>query len=113
MFKKLGNPAACEMPSVIRLLKAKNKKPAEIHRQLCDVYREHAMGSSMVGSWVRLFKERSDGAHDDPSVVNENLITTFGLEQFDHPPYSPDLAPSDFHLFLHLKSFLAGRSFHD
>ena len=29
------------------------------------------------------------------------------------PPYSPDLAPSDFHLFLHLKSFLAGWWFHD
>jgi len=38
----------------------------------------------------------------------QNLITTFGLEQFDHPPYSPDLTPSDFHLLLHLKSFLAG-----
>ena len=37
-------------------------------------------------------------------------------EQFDHPPpppYSPDLAPSDFHLFLILKSFLDGRRFHD
>jgi len=33
---------------------------------------------------------------------------TFGWKQFDHPPFSPDLAPSDFHLFLHLKSFLAG-----
>jgi hypothetical protein len=30
-----------------------------------------------------------------------------------HPPYGPDLAPSDFHLFLHLKSFLALRRFHD
>ena len=29
------------------------------------------------------------------------------------PPYSPDLAPSDFLLFLHLKSFLAGWRFHD
>jgi histone-lysine N-methyltransferase SETMAR len=27
-------------------------------------------------------------------------------EVFEHPPYSPDLAPSDFHLFLHLKRFL-------
>ena len=34
-------------------------------------------------------------------------------EQFDNPPYSPDLAPSGFRLFLHLKSFLAGRRFHD
>jgi len=25
-----------------------------------------------------------------------------------HPPYSPDLAPGDFHLFLHLKKHLAG-----
>jgi hypothetical protein len=29
------------------------------------------------------------------------------------PPYSPDLAPSDFHEFLHLKTFLGGRRFHD
>ncbi|GBM86664.1 hypothetical protein AVEN_87427-1 [Araneus ventricosus] len=29
----------------------------------------------------------------------------------DHPPYSPDLAPSDFHLFLKLKEFLGGKRF--
>jgi hypothetical protein len=29
------------------------------------------------------------------------------------PPYSSDLAPSDFHVFLHLKTFLGGRRFHD
>jgi histone-lysine N-methyltransferase SETMAR len=38
---------------------------------------------------------------------------TFGREQFDHPSYSPDLVPSDFHVFLHLKTFLGGRQFHD
>jgi len=27
------------------------------------------------------------------------------------PPYDPDLAPSDFHLFLHLKKFLGGKLF--
>jgi histone-lysine N-methyltransferase SETMAR len=36
---------------------------------------------------------------------------TFDWEQFDHLPYSPDLAPSDFHVFLHLKTFLGGRQF--
>jgi hypothetical protein len=30
-----------------------------------------------------------------------------------NPPRNPDLAPSDFHLFLHLKSFFAGWRFHD
>jgi histone-lysine N-methyltransferase SETMAR len=29
----------------------------------------------------------------------------------DHPPYSPDLAPDDFHLFLHLKKHFAGKKF--
>ena len=28
-------------------------------------------------------------------------------------PYSPVLSPSDFHLFMHLKSFLAGRQIHE
>jgi hypothetical protein len=29
----------------------------------------------------------------------------------DHLPHSPDLVPSDFHLFLHLKKFLGGKRF--
>ena len=32
-------------------------------------------------------------------------------ELLEHPPYSPDLAPPDFHLFLKLKHFLAGERF--
>jgi histone-lysine N-methyltransferase SETMAR len=52
--------------------------------------------------------------HPHAAAVTQNLTTTFGWEQFDHPPpHSPDVVPSDFHLFLHLKSFLAGRRFHD
>jgi histone-lysine N-methyltransferase SETMAR len=43
----------------------------------------------------------------------QDLITTLGWEQFDHPPYSPELAASDFHVFLHLKTFLGGWQFHD
>ena len=31
----------------------------------------------------------------------------------DHPPYSPDLAPGNFHLFHHLKKHLAGKKFDD
>jgi len=79
MFKEIENPAACEMRSVIRFLIAKNITPAEVHRQLCDVYGEHAMSSSMVRRWVRLFNEGRENVHDDPrnglpSVVNEDLV---------------------------------------
>jgi len=31
----------------------------------------------------------------------------------DHPPYSPDLATSDVHLFFHVKIHLAGKKFDD
>jgi len=39
------------------------------------------------------------------------LLEKFKWDILDHPPYSPDLAPSDFHLFLHLKKHLAGKKF--
>jgi histone-lysine N-methyltransferase SETMAR len=54
-----------------------------------------------------------DNAHPHTATITQDLIATFGLEQFDHPPYSPDLAPSDVHVFLHLKTFLRGRWFQD
>jgi len=54
-----------------------------------------------------------DNARPHTAAAMQNLITTFGWEQFDHPPYSPDLAPSDFHFFMHLKSFHTGQWFHD
>ena len=79
MCKKIENPAACEMRSVIRFFNAKNMKPAEIHCQLCDVYGEHAMSNSMVCGWVRLFSEECENVHDDPLsgwliVVSEDFV---------------------------------------
>jgi hypothetical protein len=61
MFKKIENPAACEMRSVTHFLNA-----AEIHCQICYVCEEHAMSSSMVQRWVRLFNEGPENVHDDP-----------------------------------------------
>jgi hypothetical protein len=43
----------------------------------------------------------------------QDLITKFGWKHFDHPPYSQELAPSDFHMFLLLKTFLCGWQFHN
>jgi len=33
------------------------------------------------------------------------------VDVLDYPPYSPDIAPSDFHLFLRLKKYLYGKKF--
>jgi histone-lysine N-methyltransferase SETMAR len=41
--------------------------------------------------------------HDNPrpltNLKTREAITKFGWTVLPHPPYSPDLAPSDFHLF--------------
>jgi transposase len=79
-FKKIEKPAACEKRSVIRFLNARNMKPADIHRQLCEVYGEHAMSDSVVRRWARHFNEGRENVHDDPqsgrsSVVNEDLVS--------------------------------------
>ena len=40
------------------------------------------------------------------------LLQEFSWQVFHHPPYAPDLAPSDFHLFLNLKKFMSGQRQH-
>ncbi|KDR22890.1 hypothetical protein L798_14745, partial [Zootermopsis nevadensis] len=40
-------------------------------------------------------------------------ITKLGWTVLPHPPYSPDLAPSDFHLFGPLKDAIRGTRFED
>jgi histone-lysine N-methyltransferase SETMAR len=53
-----------------------------------------------------------DNARPHTASATQDLIATFGWEQFVQPPYSPDLAQSDFHVILHLKTYLGGRRFH-
>jgi hypothetical protein len=54
-----------------------------------------------------------DNACPHTATATQDLIATFGWEQFNHTPYSPDIAPNDFYVFLHLKTFLGGWQFHD
>ena len=42
------------------------------------------------------------------SEVALTAIRSAGFEVLDHPPYSPDLAPSDFQLFPKLKDHIRG-----
>ncbi|GBM75771.1 hypothetical protein AVEN_7011-1 [Araneus ventricosus] len=45
------------------------------------------------------------------AAATQEVLDKFGWEFFDYPPYSPDLATCDFHLFLKLKEFLGVKSF--
>lgn len=52
-----------------------------------------------------------DNARPHTARVTTALIEKFGWEIVLHPPYSPDLAPSDYHLFPDLKKHLGGTHF--
>jgi histone-lysine N-methyltransferase SETMAR len=52
-----------------------------------------------------------DNALAHKSVLAMEKLRDLHYELLEHPPYSPDLAPSDFCLFPKLKLFLAGQHF--
>ena len=54
-----------------------------------------------------------DNARPHSAHVTNAFLEKFKWDTLDRPPYSPDLAPSDLHLFLHLKKRLAGRNFEE
>ena len=54
-----------------------------------------------------------DNAPVHKSRVAQAAIHECKFEQLNHPPYSPDLAPSDYYLFRNLKSHLHGTRFRD
>ena len=55
--------------------------------------------------------------HQDNAPCHKSLATMAKLnklsfELLPHPPYSPDLAPSDYYLFADLKKMLQGKRFY-
>ena len=54
-----------------------------------------------------------DNATPHTARVTQGWLEKYGWEILPHPPHSPDLAPSDYHLFGPLKRELAGKRFDD
>jgi len=52
-----------------------------------------------------------DNARAHVAKETQQKLATLGWDTVPHPPYSPDIAPSDYHLFRPLKQHLAGKSF--
>jgi len=52
-----------------------------------------------------------DNAPAHRALATQKKLVYLGFQCFHHPPYSPDLAQSDYHLFPVLKKQLKGRHF--
>ena len=52
-----------------------------------------------------------DSARPHVAKLSRQKIAELGWEVLPHPPYLPDLAPSDYHIFLDLRHHLRDRKF--
>jgi len=74
--------------------------------QLEDILKEK---TPWEGHQRVLFLHDSAPAHR--ALVTQNKLASLSFHYLDHPPYSPDLTPSDYHLFPGLKKQLKARRF--
>jgi len=73
--------------------------------ELKDILKEKRRGNFSKGF---LFLHDNVTAHR--TLATQKKLAYLGFQCLDHPPYSPDLAPSDYHLFPGFKKRLKGRS---
>ncbi|CAK9811774.1 Histone-lysine N-methyltransferase SETMAR [Anthophora quadrimaculata] len=52
-----------------------------------------------------------DNARPHTAQMTVAKLQELELELLHHPPYSPDLAPTDYHFFRNLDNFLIGKKF--
>ena len=52
-----------------------------------------------------------DNARPHTAQLTVTTLNRYGWECLEHPPYSPDLSPCDFHIFGPLKKAMKGRKF--
>ena len=74
--------------------------------QLKDILKEKHRGKVTKGA---LFLHDNAPAHR--ALAIQKKLAYLGFHCLDHPPFSPDLTPSDHHLFPGLKKQLKGRHF--
>ena len=60
---------------------------------------------------IRIFDIWHDNARPHTAQLTKMAIQELGWEVLPHPPYSPDLAPSDYHLFRSLSNQMRGMTF--
>ena len=63
------------------------------------------------GKFTKRFLFLRDTAPTHRALATQEKLAYLGFQCLDHPPYSPDLIPSDYHLFPGLKKHLKYRHF--
>jgi len=94
--------------SLIIFQRAKLSTQSIIHLWWCN-WRTFWRKNAWEGHQGVLFLHDSAPAHQ--TLATQKKLAYLGFQCLDHRPYSPELAPSDYRLFLGLKRRLKGRHF--
>lgn len=79
--------------------------------QLMHLSREIDTKREWKGKGRRKVTLLHDNARPHVASVTQQKLTELGWEILPHPAYSPDIAPSDYHLFRSMQHSLAGNQF--
>jgi histone-lysine N-methyltransferase SETMAR len=93
------------------LLRPNKTTNSEVHRQQLDRVNECLKGKRLhlvKRKWV-VFHQ--DNARPHASKMTQQKIKELNWEILDHPPYSPDLAPSNYNLFRSLQHHWNNKKF--
>lgn len=83
---------------------------AEVYcRQIQNMFDERQAVRPGAGRMLLLH----DNARPHTALMTRQKLQTLDIEVLPHPPYSPDIAPTDYHLFRSLQNSLQGHRFDD
>ena len=76
------------------------------------------LNNAIEEKWLKLTNRKGvvfhhDNARPHASLVTRQKLLELGWNVLPHPPYSPDLAPSDYFLFRSLQNSLNGKNFNN
>ena len=114
-----GPPRLCTRFFLMRMVQCAKSVPqrgkqslATSTQQLFFLIQKHYF-KRRPATGLKGIKLSHDNARPHKSKEVKETIASMGLEELEHPPHSPDLAPCDFWLFDGLKRHLAGSVFEE
>ena len=101
----------CDRKGVIHLDSLEPEQTINSDRYIATLTKLKARISRVRTEKKTTFILQHDNFRPHTSLKNLEHIVNLGWNVVPHPPYSPDLAPSDFHLFGPMKDGLRGQHF--
>ena len=86
-------------PLHLRFMLSKMMRSTKTRNDTASTGKQNGSNSSPEQCWLHITQ---------PTLQKLNEL---GYEVFPHPPYSPDLLPTNYHFFKHLDNFLQGKCF--